>query len=362
MTLTATQQSHLDSLVELTLPGGPIDVDAPTATHRQPQNLLGGNLSAARARVRKDLLRAFVSEKDDVLEDRRAVILVGPPGAGKSSARRRSVPKDEEKHWRFIDPDDFKTRLLRHARSSGEYDMLVPSEVRERIAAGERFAPGEFAALVHQESSDLAKIAARHAIDRGERIVLDGIHGTPAKILARIKTLADAGYSTLQVIGVDGSRTVTRARVVIRWATAYARYETADDDHESGYEARYVPEHITADLYPDDERFSTCAGAITRAVATALDGLTIEANLFYVEGPASAGIPWRTHKREASGRATFHQHLHLPAPRPVAPAPVDPTGHTQPLSDGIRVAGYTRHDGSPVPPHTRRRPTPNTQP
>lgn len=67
-----------------------------------------------------------------------------------------------------VNPDDFKDELLVTALADGSYDSyLVPDEVRGLEAAGEKFYPRELAALVHNESSILARKAIRDALDRG---------------------------------------------------------------------------------------------------------------------------------------------------------------------------------------------------
>lgn len=359
MTLTPAQERHLRSLEELTAPGGPIGAAAPTATHLQPQNLLAGRPSLARARLRKQIIRDFFAQNTRVKRDRQAVIMAGPPGAGKSSAQRQRIPAGEAGYWRVIDPDEFKLRLLRHAIQSGEYEALVPERARQLMEGGEEFAPGEFAALVHEESSALAKMAAQQAFDRGERVVVDGVHASPEKIRARIAQLAASGYIAVDIICVDGPREATRARVIGRWADAYARY-TAGGGLEEGLRARYVPEHITAGLYADDERFSACAPAVAQAVRSAPPGMDVRAEVYYVAAADRQGEPWKSYRRDAAGFSRSERRR-IPPPSPQAPASPAPTDAPGPPPAGdVFVAGYQRADGSHVAPHTRRRPAGRT--
>jgi hypothetical protein len=344
---------HLASLQELTAPGGPIDTDAPTATHHL--YAVDGDPARSilsRARLQRSILNEFFAEKAEVICDRQAVVMAGPPGAGKSSARRQRIPVEEEKYWRFIDPDEFKTRLLRHARQSGEYDDLIPEEVRARIAAGEVFAPGEFASLVHEESSYLAKLATRRALARGERVVIDGVHGSAEKLGARVRQLADAGYASVGLICVDGSREVTRARVLARWAKGYDRYLADPEDEDAAYGARYVPESITDVLYADGERFSACAAAVAKVTEGAPENVVVQADVYYVATETSAGELWQSYHKGEGGFAV-EKHLVLPVPESrEAVAPV--IGDADP--GGVYVSEYQRADGTLVRPHTRRRP------
>ena len=283
--------------------------------------------------------------------------VAGPPGAGKSSARRERIPEAEEKHWRFIDPDDFKTRLLRKLRESGEYDDIVPPAVKSRIDAGDRFAPGELAALVHEESSDLAAEAATISLERGERVVIDGVHGSKVKLLKRFQQLSDQGYTSIEIIAVDGPREVTRARVINRWEKGYAAFQDGTDD--AAYQARYVPEHITDSLYVDDDRFSACARAVAMATKGAPEGITVRADVYYVDDVNAAGAPWRTYRKDVDGFA-YDKLRDIPRPQPrtaVGGAASTPAGGDGTAGVGeVYVAGYERSDGTVVPPHTRARP------
>lgn len=352
------RSEHLAALRALTAVNGPIDAEAPTATHQREQNYRNGRLTASRARLHKQIIREFFAENDAVIRDRQVLVMAGPPGAGKSSARRERIPEAEEKHWRFIDPDDFKTRLLRKMRESGEYDEIVPPAVKSRIDAGEQFAPGELASLVHEESSDLAREATMISLERGERVVIDGVHGSKMKLLKRFQQLSEQGYTSIEVIAVDGPREVTRARVINRWEMGYAAFQDGTDD--AAYQARYVPEHITDSLYVDDDRFSACTRAVAMATKGAPEGITVRADVYYVDDVNAAGAPWRTYRKDVDGFAYEKlRDIPRPQPRPAAagvPGTPGAGGDSAPGAGEIYVAGYERSDGTVVPPYTRRRP------
>lgn len=354
------KSEHLTALRSLTAVNGPIDADAPTATHQREQNYRNGRLTAPRAKLHKQIIREFFAENDAVIRDRQVLVMAGPPGAGKSSARRERIPEAEEKHWRFIDPDDFKTRLLRKLRDSGEYDDIVPPAVKTRIDEGDRFAPGELAALVHEESSELAREAATLSLERGERVVIDGVHGSKVKLLKRFQQLSDQGYTSIEIIAVDGPREVTRARVINRWEKGYAAFQDGTDD-DAAYQARYVPEHITDSLYEDDERFSACTRAVAMATKDAPEGLTVRADVYYVDDATAAGAPWRSYRKDDEDGFAHEKIREIPRPKPRADAAGGPSASASSDSAAgageIYVAGYERSDGTVVPPHTRTRPT-----
>ena len=347
---TPEQFGHLQSLAELTAPGGPIDADAPTATHRQAKD--SAQAVVARRMVQRRILKEFFAENTEVVRDRQVVVMAGPPGAGKSSARRQRISSEDEKHWRFIDPDEFKTRLLRHARESGEYEALIPDEVRRRMDAGEVFAPGEFAALVHEESSALARQAVDEALTRGERVLIDGVNGSARKLGERVKQLAAAGYTSIEMICVDGPREVTRARVLARWAKGYDRYLADPESDVAAYQARYVPQAITDGLYEGDARFSVCTEAVATVVKAAPEGVSVQADVYYLATEDSAGHLWQSFRKDETGCAVA-KHLVLPAPKACqeAAVPVVSSGEGE-----VHVSGYQRADGTWVHPHTRGRP------
>ena len=370
----ADRRSHLETLRELTVPGGPIDADAPTATHRQPSNVTVGRrtkrlvLTPARRRLHSQILDEYFSESPDVLRDRRALITAGPPGAGKSSARRDRVPKEEEHLWRFIDADDFKKRLVKKLQQSGEYESMIPPAVGERIAAGERFAPGEFASLVHEESSMLARQARLRSLNRGERVVLDGVNGSDRKLREKVEELAKTGYSSVEIIAVDGPKAVTRARVEHRWNKSFDAYLAGDED--AGYDARYVPEHISDAIYREGDERSSCAKAVAKCVRQGpVDDLRVQAFVHIVDRADGAPELWRTYEQREDGRVSVTQrkrdersekgasdsHDHdekssdLGTPRPQG------AGDEAGRGGGARVVtvpGYTKKDGTVVEPYT----------
>ena len=310
--------------------------------------------------LRKKILSEYFAENPNVLRDRKVVVMAGPPGAGKSSARRDRISASEEQHWRFIDPDEFKTRLLRHARQTGEYDSLIPPEVQARIAAGEKFAPGEFASLVHEESSAIARMAVETSVNRGERVVIDGINGSTKKITARIDELATHGYTDIDIICVDGPRDVTRARVINRWADGYSQFEGGND---AGFNARYVPEHITDELYRDEQRFSSCTRATAEATRAAREPLNVRADIYYVDDPNGAAVLWKSYRKDGEGAFTHKTHQKIqPIAARTSPGAAPATSPVAAADGGggggeIYVAGYTRADGVHVAGYTRKRAT-----
>jgi DNA polymerase III delta prime subunit len=124
---------------------------------------------AARQRLHDRLLAQWRAHAPEVATDRRALLLAGPPGAGKSTAQSNltdsiGVPLAR---WRIIDSDDFKDLILQAALQDGTYEPLVPPELGELERAGERFWPRELAAIVHGEAAILVERAVSDSIARG---------------------------------------------------------------------------------------------------------------------------------------------------------------------------------------------------
>ncbi|MEV8026594.1 DUF192 domain-containing protein [Cellulosimicrobium funkei] len=79
---------------------------------------------------------------------------------------------------------------------------LKPDAVREREAAGEPFFPLELAALVHEESSHLARLLRDEALREGTSVVIDSVLSNPGAAVALGSQLAAAGYE-VEVVDVE---------------------------------------------------------------------------------------------------------------------------------------------------------------
>ncbi|UUL75524.1 zeta toxin family protein [Pseudarthrobacter sp. Fe7] len=123
-----------------------------------------------------------------------------------------------------------KTSLLLTAQADGSYDSyLVPDEVRE------------LAALVHNESSILAKKAIRDAIERGDNIIIDGTLSGEKDARVQMDALQAAGYD-VKIADVETIRAVSEARTLGRWERGYLEAENGPAtgrDAELG--GRWVP-------------------------------------------------------------------------------------------------------------------------
>lgn len=254
-------ESHLSEFSRL---GGSLRADAPNASINNPAWFIDGDLTFERQQFHARVRAAFRDEQPNVLTDRKAIVLAGPPGAGKSSVLGQVIAAagGSADQWRVIDADHFKDVLLREAIADGSYEgWLVPDDVWVLHDGGERFSPRELASLVHDESSQLSKGARADAIRSGDRIVLDTVLSNPDTAVRMGRMLERAGYE-VTVVEVEVSLDVSRDRTRDRWLRGYVEAERGAAGFELG--GRWVPSAYPESLFPNGAEHSTCLDAATR--------------------------------------------------------------------------------------------------
>lgn len=95
------------------------------------------------------------ARRGEIKHEGRAIVMAGPPGAGKGTVQRERL--NDVPGYVQCDPDMFKEKIIQHELDSGNLDRLKTPLVKELEAQGYTFAPMEFAALVHEESSMLSR-------------------------------------------------------------------------------------------------------------------------------------------------------------------------------------------------------------
>lgn len=251
--------AHRDRLQELCAKGGVLSEKGATATTNLPRfyDQFTGVPSFARARLIGRLREQFRYEgAENLAKDRRAIVLAGPPGAGKTSALKSAIARTgvQRSKWREINADNFKDALLLAALEDGTYDAMVPEVVKGFEEQGERFFPRELAGLVHAESSKLAASARQDAFAAGENVVIDGTLAGTRSASDLFADLQAAGYS-VAVIDVEITQPLSAARIEHRWCRGYtAALEGRSSDPEEDPRGavlggRWVPSDFAKDVY-----------------------------------------------------------------------------------------------------------------
>lgn len=152
-----------------------------------------------------------------------AILLAGPPGSGKSTAKREVFGEIEGKPadpaitsglpssaFVLIDVDEIKTSLINQAREDGSLDTFIkPEQVKELENQGEVFSDLDFASLVHNESSIIGDNARREAIKQRCNIVFDQVCAHAPSTQDLVHLLAEEGYS-VRVIELQATRELNR--------------------------------------------------------------------------------------------------------------------------------------------------------
>lgn len=249
---------HIQRIIELSRPGGPIAASAPTATVNNPQWFRfgpGGEREprGSRALLHEQLQQQVRQSRPNVEQERKAVVLAGPPGAGKSTVRKGVLGEDDKKYL-IIDADDFKAALLKQAQQDGSYETSIkPERVKDlERETGQRFYPMELASLVHEESSMLAADLRRDSIERGDNIVVDTVLSNEQTARDLGATLHQAGYD-VQVIDVEVPYEVSQERIRGRWLEARQEAEQASqrstDNEAEHLGGRWVPSEYARDVF-----------------------------------------------------------------------------------------------------------------
>ena len=239
--------AHRETVRAFSRAGGPLDKDGPHSTLNNPAWFIDGKVDQPTARRRalwrrlRDEARA---EAPGARHDGKAIVLAGPPGAGKGHVQGNVLGLDKDA-WLVVDADKFKDKLLREAMNDGTYEtFLKPDAVREREAAGEPFYPLELAALVHEESSHLARLLRDEALREGTNVVIDSVLSNPRAAVALGNQLAAAGYE-VEVVDVEVPYELSQARIAHRWRESYEGAVVTGE----GLGGRWVPSVYARDVF-----------------------------------------------------------------------------------------------------------------
>lgn len=238
-------------------PGGdPLAADAPNATVNNPKwfRRFDGNSIAlpGRARFQASLVASIASQGSMAERGSApvAIVLAGPPGAGKSTsfndvfARRDNAVTAgmDRSDFVVIDADEIKARLLDAARADGSLEAEIkPPVVRDLESRGEVFSSLDLSSLVHEESSMIAKMVRDDAISQRKHLVLDQVCSSMAKTAELVNRLDAAGCS-VRVVEIHATREFSLESTFGRYVDAAAR----------GQVARRVPTEVVKSVFNAD--------------------------------------------------------------------------------------------------------------
>lgn len=240
------QLHHIGLIRDLSKPGGVLDATGPYSTVKNPEWYQPNGLPTVKRVVMQERLKAeVISRATEVRQEGRALVLAGPPGAGKGRVAD-DVLGDDRAHYVNVDADEFKQLLLREAIADGSYETWIkPEAVRELEAQGERFYPLELASLVHEESSQLAAALRQDLIERRTNVIVDTVLGSEGTARTIGEQFAAAGYE-VTVIDVEVNFEISEDRIEQRWQEAMREAEIGVAD---GLGGRWVPSTYARPLF-----------------------------------------------------------------------------------------------------------------
>lgn len=167
-----------------------------------------------RTKVHQEIIARLSETYATYPREGKAIVMAGPPGAGKSTflsmygekefgvqVKGKDEPKDAPPAKNFVtmNPDDFKELL---PVDMSRYPGLEENEV---------------AAMLHEESSYLAKIATRHFMSQGYNVIIDITLGSSKSAMKKYVTpFEEMGYD-YQVALVDGTMANSLNNAGLRW-------------------------------------------------------------------------------------------------------------------------------------------------
>jgi predicted kinase len=183
-----------------------------------------------RVALQKQVVNDLYAESSTVPCERKAILVGGLPGSGKTTVLREHAGVDLSRYL-MINPDDVKVELARRG--------MVP-EVKG-------LSPMEASSLVHEESSLIAKRLALRAYADGKNVIWDITMSSVDSAQSRITDLRAAGYMDIEGVFVDIPIEVSIRRADARHREGHELYSDGQ-----GLGGRIVaPEAIKAQADPD---------------------------------------------------------------------------------------------------------------
>lgn len=270
-------------LADMSTPGGPLDTSSPLNT------TIRYAASMQRLNFRRAVIDRYLEDVDTPLQEgRSAVITAGPPGAGKSTLLTQQIA--DLHGYRRLDADVVKNYLIGQALEDRIYDDLLDHTLTD----GHPLAPGELAALVHNESTMLIDTIRELCLSRRENILIEGTLSWPGYGLRIMGELAAAEYTRVQIVGVEVPAALAHEQALERWWSARQAWICGDDE----FGGRYTPPAAIDSCYGGDKD-SKCARNALAAFHSVGDKI-LDASLTVYSG---------------TGNGQFDEILKMPTPQ-----------------------------------------------
>lgn len=314
---------HRLHMIELTKPDGPLSVGGRSSSIRNPDwfTEVDGRRMATdmRAELHDRIVEATIGARRPAGRNgssrRPAMLVVGPPGAGKSTLSDRHMIDDLVR----IDADDIKRQLLLESCRDGTLESwLTPSAVIGLAQRGARFVPLEFASLVHQESVVIARRIRDEAAHLQTSLLFDTTLPTLAGAQAFSRSLRKPGHA-IHLVDVEAPFPFLLQQVDERWRIGRERQLDGDlPDGQLG--GRWISPDTVAEYFPDPTGPST--SSLVAAEFARTDTRVASFQRIWRDAEHPAGV----HLDHADERAT--------APRYTAPTARDHQHRTRPDRGG----------------------------
>lgn len=277
MSLDETVARHYEALQSVNADPA-MDPNGPNATKSNPANFrtLGNSSKATpeRRKLHDQWIQEVIDANPNAKEQSRAYVMAGPPGAGKSFLKDSQLGGLEE--FVVCDPDHFKAKILEHELSvDPTLSHLKPQAMKDLEAQGEKFAPFELAALVHEESSHINLRLQDQLMERGKNLIVDTVlkdEQSADKISARL----DAKGYHYRVVSVQTDYETSAQSVMTRWAEDYKKHLAGENSKEGRLGGRPVPPGVVAAVFEGRDGKTTTEGAAQHLALTGEGALSLQ--------------------------------------------------------------------------------------
>jgi len=215
--------AHRETVRVLARPGGPLSPESPHASTHNPAWFTGAQTTAVRDELHDRLIAEYRAAHSAARDERRAIVLAGPPGAGKSTVLTEVLGEDAP-GWVRVDADEFKRALLREAIADGSYESVSacpPSGVK--VLDSEIGVSVDSAKPQHQWTScgHRAMSTRVRGIGQMNRARLTFAAAIAALLVSGIPTAASAAADSTGWITSNGRYVLAGCSVYSEWDSAH---------------------------------------------------------------------------------------------------------------------------------------------